>query len=73
MIGLRLHTGRKATDGTDLMRAFGLVLMCLQLTACGTDWLPHVDLSPPYQPPQYVVPCLMAWRDTVCGGRSIGR
>jgi len=38
------------------MRAFGLVLMCLQLTACGTDWLPHVDLSPPYQPPQYVVP-----------------
>ncbi|MCS6327223.1 MAG: efflux transporter outer membrane subunit [Nitrospira sp.] len=38
------------------MRWFGLVLVCIQVTACGTDWLPHVDLSPPYQPPQYVVP-----------------
>ncbi|WP_455379409.1 efflux transporter outer membrane subunit [Petrachloros mirabilis] len=27
----------------------------LTLSAC-SDWLPHVDLAPPYQPPQYVVP-----------------
>lgn len=26
------------------------------LAGCNTDWLPHVDLAPPYDPPQYVVP-----------------
>ncbi len=40
-----------------LGRAWGGVLFLLALTvsACG-DWLPHVDLAPSYQPPQYVVP-----------------
>jgi outer membrane protein, multidrug efflux system len=33
----------------------GLVLMALTVSACG-DWLPHVDLAPSYEPPQYVVP-----------------
>ena len=32
-----------------------MFLMVLTLTGCG-DWLPHVDLAPDYQPPQYVVP-----------------
>ena len=34
---------------------FGL-LFALTLSGCNTDWLPHVDLAPTYQPPQYVVP-----------------
>lgn len=29
--------------------------MGLSVSAC-SDWLPRVDLAPPYQPPQYVVP-----------------
>jgi NodT family efflux transporter outer membrane factor (OMF) lipoprotein len=33
----------------------GLLLLALSLPACG-DWLPHVDLAPTYEPPQYVVP-----------------
>ena len=33
----------------------GLFLLVLTLSAC-SEWLPHVDLAPPYQPPQYVVP-----------------
>ncbi len=32
-----------------------LALLMLTISAC-SDWLPHVDLAPPYQPPQYVVP-----------------
>ena len=36
-------------------RVGGLLLSLVTLSACG-DWLPHVDLAPPYQPPQYVVP-----------------
>lgn len=32
-------------------------VVLLALTAAGcSDWLPHVDLAPPYEPPQYVVP-----------------
>ena len=31
------------------------LLLALTLSGC-SDWLPHVDLAPPYQPPQYVVP-----------------
>ena len=31
------------------------VLLALTVSGCG-DWLPHVDLSPLYEPPQYVVP-----------------
>ncbi|WP_447979020.1 efflux transporter outer membrane subunit [Candidatus Nitrospira bockiana] len=31
------------------------VLLVLTVSGC-SDWLPHVDLAPPYQPPQYVVP-----------------
>jgi NodT family efflux transporter outer membrane factor (OMF) lipoprotein len=34
----------------------GVLLSALTLSACSGDWLPHVDLAPPYQPPQYVVP-----------------
>ncbi|MGH7228041.1 MAG: efflux transporter outer membrane subunit [Nitrospiraceae bacterium] len=26
------------------------------MSACTSDWLPHLDLSPTYEPPQYVVP-----------------
>lgn len=33
-----------------------LLLLAFSLSACSGDWLPHVDLAPPYQPPQYVVP-----------------
>ena len=36
-------------------RVGGLLLFLVTLSSCG-DWLPHVDLAPPYQPPQYVVP-----------------
>jgi outer membrane protein, multidrug efflux system len=36
------------------MRRSGLVLMALALSACNT--FPAVDLAPPYEPPQYVVP-----------------
>ncbi|HEU4686465.1 MAG TPA: efflux transporter outer membrane subunit [Nitrospira sp.] len=31
-------------------------VLCLALSGCNTDWLPHVDLAPSYDPPQYVVP-----------------
>lgn len=34
----------------------GLLLFALSVPACSTDWVPHADLAPPYQPPQYVVP-----------------
>jgi NodT family efflux transporter outer membrane factor (OMF) lipoprotein len=34
---------------------FGL-LFALTLPGCSTDWLPHADLAPLYQPPHYVVP-----------------
>jgi NodT family efflux transporter outer membrane factor (OMF) lipoprotein len=36
-------------------RLFGIVLVVLNVSAC-SDWLPHVDLAPTYEPPQYVVP-----------------
>lgn len=32
-----------------------LALVALTVPAC-SDWLPHVDLAPTYQPPQFVVP-----------------
>ena len=28
----------------------------LTLSGCNKDWLPHVDLAPTYEPPEYVVP-----------------
>jgi NodT family efflux transporter outer membrane factor (OMF) lipoprotein len=34
----------------------GLLLLALTLSACSSDWLPHVDLAPPYEPAQFVVP-----------------
>jgi NodT family efflux transporter outer membrane factor (OMF) lipoprotein len=34
----------------------GFLLLALTLSACNTDWLPHADLAPTYEPPQYVVP-----------------
>lgn len=36
------------------------VLLAFTVSACSTDWLPHVDLAPTYQPPQYVVP--VSWQ-----------
>lgn len=41
------------------VRGGGLLLLVFPLSACG-DWLPHVDLTPPYQPAQFVVPA--SWR-----------
>jgi NodT family efflux transporter outer membrane factor (OMF) lipoprotein len=37
-------------------RRYGMLLLALNLSACNSDWLPHVDLAPSYEPPQYVVP-----------------
>ncbi len=37
------------------VRCGSVVLLGLTFSAC-SDWLPHVDLAPSYQPPQYVVP-----------------
>jgi outer membrane protein, multidrug efflux system len=37
-------------------RRYGMLLLALNLSACSGDWLPHVDLAPAYEPPQYVVP-----------------
>jgi NodT family efflux transporter outer membrane factor (OMF) lipoprotein len=31
------------------------VLLTLSVSAC-SDWLPHIDVAPPYDPPHYVVP-----------------
>lgn len=56
MKDIRLHTRHDAAGRAGILRAMGLGLALLHLTACGTDWLPHVDLAPPYQAPQYVVP-----------------
>ncbi len=39
-------------------RCASLVLLALTLPAC--NWFPAVDLSPSYDPPQYVVPA--SWR-----------
>lgn len=36
------------------------VIIALTVSGCSTDWLPHVDLAPTYQPPQYVVPA--SWK-----------
>jgi outer membrane protein TolC len=36
------------------------VAIALTVSACSTDWLPHVDLAPKYQPPEYVVP--VSWQ-----------
>jgi NodT family efflux transporter outer membrane factor (OMF) lipoprotein len=37
-------------------RRYGMLLLALNLAACSSDWLPHIDLAPSYEPPQYVVP-----------------
>jgi multidrug efflux system outer membrane protein len=36
------------------------VVIALIVSGCSTDWLPHVDLAPTYQPPEYVVP--VSWQ-----------
>lgn len=41
-------------------RRGSLILLALTFPGCNGDWLPHVDLAPEYQPPQYVVPT--SWR-----------
>jgi NodT family efflux transporter outer membrane factor (OMF) lipoprotein len=57
IIGLRM---RVKSDVSSMVRAFrrrsGLVLLMLNLSACQSGWLPHADLAPFYEPPQYVVP-----------------
>jgi outer membrane protein, multidrug efflux system len=35
---------------------YGVAVLAFSLSACSTDWLPHVDLAPSYRPPEYVVP-----------------
>lgn len=56
-IGLRR---RVRSDGSSLLPVLhhcgGVLLLMLALSACQSDWLPHVDLAPSYEPPQYVVP-----------------
>lgn len=36
------------------------VVIALTVSGCSTDWLPHLDLAPKYQPPEYVVP--VSWQ-----------
>jgi outer membrane protein, multidrug efflux system len=36
------------------------VVITLTVSGCSTDWLPHVDLAPKYEPPEYVVP--VSWK-----------
>jgi len=36
------------------------VVIALTISGCSTDWLPHVDLAPTYEPPEYVVP--VSWK-----------
>ena len=36
------------------------VVITLAVSGCSTDWLPHVDLAPKYEPPEYVVP--VSWK-----------
>jgi outer membrane protein, multidrug efflux system len=36
------------------------VVIALTVSGCSTDWLPHVDPAPTYEPPQYVVP--VSWQ-----------
>ena len=43
------------SGGSRSALCFGL-LFALTLSGCNKDWLPHVDLAPAYQPPEYVVP-----------------
>lgn len=38
----------------------GILLLTLVLQGCASDWLPHVDLAPDYQPAEFVVP--VSWR-----------
>ena len=36
------------------------VVIALAVSGCNSDWLPHVDLAPKYEPPEYVVP--VSWK-----------
>jgi len=56
MICLRqkIESKNKRFRGVQLLGCL-MSLLVLPMTGCG-DWLPHVDLAPDYQPPQYVVP-----------------
>src|SRR5213594_4120928 len=51
--------GRARTDMPRRWRIYAwrssVVLLALTVSAC-SDWLPHVDLAPTYQPAQFVVP-----------------
>ncbi|MGH7180627.1 MAG: efflux transporter outer membrane subunit [Nitrospiraceae bacterium] len=53
----RLRAGGVRTSGA-VARGASFVLLTLALSAC--NWFPAVDLSPKYDPPQYVVP--VSWR-----------
>ncbi len=51
--------GRRQSEPRPWARVAGGLVMALMGSACG-DWVPHADLAPTYQPPQYVVPA--SWR-----------
>ncbi|MGA6826314.1 efflux transporter outer membrane subunit [Nitrospira sp. NS4] len=51
-VGTRSHLSGILLAG---VRRSGIVLLALSVSAC-SDWLPHVDLAPPYQPAEFVVP-----------------
>ncbi|HKT36451.1 MAG TPA: TolC family protein, partial [Nitrospira sp.] len=57
MTGSLLHA-QFGMSGTAPGRTWvgGMFLLTLSLSACNTDWLPHADFAPSYEPPQYVVP-----------------
>lgn len=55
-----LHAKHEIENGSVRFRSVHLwecliCLLALSMTGCG-DWLPHIDLAPDYQPPQYIVP-----------------
>ena len=55
MISKLVLNKREWSTGCRATLCFGLLLV-LTLSACNKDWLPHVDLAPTYEPPEYVVP-----------------
>jgi outer membrane protein, multidrug efflux system len=59
MTGERLRSGAEVSR-TNRAAAWCASFMLLVLTLPGCNWFPAVDLSPPYDSPQYVVPA--SWR-----------
>ena len=55
MMSERLSKRCLWTEPSRSVACLGL-LFALTMAGCNTDWLPHADLAPTYEPPQYVVP-----------------